>query len=281
VLTSPQKKDWKNHKELCKIKAEQHSQAEKAALIRPRETLLLKKLDEFLDRAGASEVTLATELGFHMSHPSAPRIDTTHYLRLTVEVDPEAGTKPLRDQFTFIGYELVPKGNLVASGRTLMADNANGQFDSEQLVVLEGYWKGDRTALKAISGRGAWNKRVEAGTEREYEAIVKDWFPFIQKALKEPPLDLRHLFDRKVDLATRTFDFRGLGDDQLPPKTSPGYAAAREAMFKKAEVKRDATRQFHSVKSDGESHLSIAYLDLLTGRLEAVDQLLRSSPTMV
>lgn len=137
---------------------------------------------------------------------------------------------------------------LLTSGRALYADSSTGSEDVEATVLINATWKGDpfgdNRGLRV--SHNWWVKRAPPGTEREYEDIIADHLPFIQRSLKEPPLSFRHLFDRKIDLATRSFDFRERQNNQLPPRDSPGYEAAREAMFKLAERSRDGRRQYQS-----------------------------------
>jgi hypothetical protein len=66
-----------------------------------------------------------------------------------------------------------------------------------------------------------------------------------------PAQQFRHLFDRKVDLATRSFDFGKLEEGKLPSRDSPGYQAAREAMFGREEEFRNMSRQLSSVQPRG------------------------------
>jgi hypothetical protein len=246
---------------------------ETQTLSNPRDALLTSKVIKFIDQIGANEILFAAHLGpLHLSHPSLPRIDHSHVLILQIEVDPDASDRPLREQYQIFNWGLetvkqvvsakTPTGKQKTSSddawklthRRPMMKDENGCVDYEYNIIFTGFWKEaseERRTISFVRGYGAWIQVNKPGTEREYDAICDGWFEFLQQSMLGPAQQFRHLFDRKVDLATRSFDFGKLEEGRLPSRDSPGYQAAREAMFRREEEFRNMMRQVLSVQPRG------------------------------
>jgi hypothetical protein len=243
------------------------------ALADPRAFLLERKLKTFLLDSGLNEINFASYCAYHLAHPTLPPIDRQYNICLMLEIDPLKSTKPLREQVRFVQYDFATEED-VERGENLsfkeqrevarleMADQERRYRTDKPLAeaglhratcktFLAGYWKGEpRSTFIQVSIVNPFVvRKVPRSSTREYEAIIADWFPFLQKSMESPPLSFRHLFDSKVDEATRSFDFgeRAERNAGLPSRKSPRYALAREAMFQSEELERNIKRQEDSI----------------------------------
>jgi hypothetical protein len=243
------------------------------SLSQPDTVLLGVKSSAFVRTSFANELSFAAICGLHLAHPSKSRIDGTHLITLDFEVDDEApaGTS-LRRTFSLIAGEVAPISKVIQRRLHVTNDAAlihalknprplgsdvNGRFDVEYSILIFTRWKSKAKNLRSeavqLQCHGFWIERMAKGTERAYEAIVADWIPFLQRSLAAPSLQsFRHIFDAKVDEATRSYDF-GVKDEQkwkLPARTSAEYEGKKERMFKDIESHRNMQRSLMSMRLD-------------------------------
>jgi hypothetical protein len=225
----------------------------------PQEALLEQKMLEFSRHDGFKEIKLADHFAFHLSHPTRPRIEKTHLLVLEVEIDAAAAHKPLRQQFKFIkyslpkikdymaalkadGYEHSYEYQILSKPSPLEPTNEKGTFHAGTYVFLSGHWKGARArdSYTLANHRTQWIDLDPLALVNDF--VDADWFPFLQESMEGPPAAaFRDLLNRKIDLATREFDFELLGTfvGLAKLKTMTNFTTMSEVIFRLAEETRE------------------------------------------
>jgi hypothetical protein len=251
-LTSIKAADWKHHRTMCKENLKVTREVDERALANPRRSLLEKKLKTFITDVGLAEIDFATYCAFHIVHPSLPSIERTHILCLKVEVDSLKSNNPLREQIRFVEYRVMDEREFPRAYPTRM----DSLIDVRFRVALSGCWKGDASAslpgaevLEVCIINTFGTTKLPQASTREYEAVIADWFPFLQKSMESPPLSFRHLFDANVDEATLSFYFGERAEQEagLPSRNSPLYRQSRDAMFRSDQRARNMKRQEQSI----------------------------------